>query len=172
MVESSTLIAGMPRRIWCPQAFVLFTVLVPVPTGTTSATAAAPIVVVDGGVDDALYVGPFYSEMPNTTTEILGVLHRCVVNHHFVRTLSRKWYGRRASTHTLLNDLPEAAFHVPYVVPVSVKKDQQLASVTALRVASHVVSAWRFTSFALMGGGTLEAATYKRLYMATSLILL
>ena len=81
MVESSTLIAGMPRRIWCPQAFVLFTVLVPVPTGTTSATAAAPIVVVDSGVDDALYVGPFYSQMPYTTTDISGVFHQCVVNH-------------------------------------------------------------------------------------------
>ena len=45
MVESSALIAGMPRRTWCPQAFVLFTVLVPVPTGATSATAPAPIVV-------------------------------------------------------------------------------------------------------------------------------
>ena len=84
MVESSALITGMPTRTWCPQAFVLFTVLVPVLTGATSATAAAPIVVVDGGVDDVLYVGPFYSQMPNTTNEIFGVFHRCVVNHHFV----------------------------------------------------------------------------------------
>ena len=71
----------MPRRTWCPQAFVPLTVLVPVPTGATSATAAAPIVVVDSGVDDALYVGPFYSQMPYTTTDISGVFHQCVVNH-------------------------------------------------------------------------------------------
>ena len=61
MFESSALIVGMPRRTWCPQAFVLFTVLVPIPTGATSANAAAPIVVVDGGVDDALCVGSLYS---------------------------------------------------------------------------------------------------------------
>ena len=93
MVESSALITGMPTRTWCPQAFVLFTVLVPVLTGATSATAAARIVVVDGGVDDVLYVGPFYSQMPNTTTEIFGVFHRCVVHHPFVSDAFPKAVG-------------------------------------------------------------------------------
>ena len=58
MVESSALIAGMPGRTWCPQAFAMFPVFAPVPTGATSSTTAAPIDVVSGG-DNPLNFRPF-----------------------------------------------------------------------------------------------------------------
>ena len=38
-------------------------------------------------------------------------------------------------------------------VSVFVNTEKQLASVTSLRVASHVTGTWRDTTFALMGGG-------------------
>ena len=121
-----------------------------VPTGATSSTLTTPVVSYRC-VDDSRYFRPFYSQVPDTTAEIFGISIGVSLITISFRTLSRYWCGRRALTNSLLNGLPEAAIHAPYMVPISVDKDQQLASVTALRVASHVASAWRCTSFALMG---------------------
>ena len=63
----SRMIASGPRQTWRPWTHVLLPVLGAVPTEGNSAIAAAPIGVVDGGVDDALYATPFYSRMPDTT---------------------------------------------------------------------------------------------------------
>ena len=101
------------------------------------------------------------------------MFRRCVVHHHLVSYAFPKVVRPEGvDVYLLLNDLPEAATHVSYMIPVFVHKDQQLASVTALQVAFHVASAWQCTSFALMGGGALAAATCSRLYMATSLKML
>ena len=56
-VHSSALIARGSRRTRGPETLVLLPVVGTVPTEATPATAAAPILVVDGGVDDALHVG-------------------------------------------------------------------------------------------------------------------
>ena len=63
----SRVIASGPRQTWRPWTHVLLPVLEAVATEANSATAAAPIGVVDGGVDDAMYARPFYSRMPDTT---------------------------------------------------------------------------------------------------------
>ena len=154
-----------------PTGTRVFPVFAPFPPVATSFTTAPPIFVFHHGVDHALCFGlGGCSCLVRRMRASGGSMAASSIVNSF-RTPSLNWGGLRSSMNTLLNNLPAADFHAPHMLPVSFKMDQQLDSVTVLRLACHVDSTRPLTSFALLGDGTVAAATCRRLYIATALML-